>query len=117
MNSEIFAKRLCELRTESGLSQKQISNQLGMEPANYAKWESGISFPSIESLLRLANLLKASIDYLLGREDIEAPRIQQKSRLYRINAKFICTDAHCEWRHDGYCPGAGCMKETHKENS
>ena len=43
MNDFNFGNYLCALRTESGLSQKELAAKLGVSDKAVSKWESGVS--------------------------------------------------------------------------
>jgi transcriptional regulator with XRE-family HTH domain len=61
-----FCERLRSLREETGLSQRQLADKLGVERTRYNKWENGYE-PSYEVLVKIADYFCVSIDYLLGR--------------------------------------------------
>ena len=62
----MFPQRLKQLRKEMGLSQKSLSEHLGVTQQAVGKWETGRSSPDPTTLARLAELLETSADYLLG---------------------------------------------------
>ena len=62
----MFPQRLKQLRKELGLSQKSLSEHLGVTQQAVGKWETGRSSPDPTTLARLAELLETSADYLLG---------------------------------------------------
>ena len=62
----MFPQRLKQLRKEAGLSQKSLSEHLGVTQQAVGKWETGRSSPDPATLARLASLLNTSADYLLG---------------------------------------------------
>ena len=62
----MFPQRLKQLRKEMGLSQKSLSEHLGVTQQAVGKWETGRSSPDPAPLARLAELLETSADYLLG---------------------------------------------------
>ena len=62
----MFPQRLKQLRKEMGLSQKSLSEHLGVTQQAVGKWETGRSSPDPATLARLAGLLGTSADYLLG---------------------------------------------------
>lgn len=64
-----YGKRIRELRTEAGLSQKQLAEKLQMSQSAVAKWESGRTEPTAGALIRLARLFGVSSDYIIGLED------------------------------------------------
>lgn len=59
-----FAKNLKLERTSKGLTQKDIADNLGIKTQSYQAYESGLSLPSAENLLKLAIVLDLSIDEL-----------------------------------------------------
>lgn len=61
--------RLKQLRTETGLSQKEIAKLLQVSPSIISSYETGERTPSLENLLMLSNVFKCSTDYLLGKEN------------------------------------------------
>lgn len=64
----IFTERLKELRKEKGYTQEQMANILEIGQSAYAKWENDRTEPSFENLIKLADLLEVSLDWLFGRE-------------------------------------------------
>lgn len=64
-----FAERLRELRTEKGLSMKQLAKGIGTTDAAISNWENEINEPKISYLKRLSEFFAVSSDYLLGLSD------------------------------------------------
>lgn len=64
-------ERLKELRKERGLYQKDIANYLGVDRTTYVKYETGASEPDTVTLSKLADFFNVSLDYLVGRDDVE----------------------------------------------
>ena len=59
-------QRIQDLRIDSDLSQKQISEILHISQRSYSHYETGSREIPVEMLIRLANYYNTSIDYLLG---------------------------------------------------
>ena len=53
----LFAENLRRLRTERGLSQKQLGEQLFVYHSTVARWESGSRLPDAAMIPRLARCL------------------------------------------------------------
>jgi transcriptional regulator with XRE-family HTH domain len=70
----VLGSRLKELRLRRGLSQRALSQQLGLSKSTVAKYEGGVHAPSLAVLVRLATLLGVSVDSLL-RRDRRDPRL------------------------------------------
>ena len=62
----MFPQRLKQLRKEMGLSQKSLSEHLGVTQQAVGKWETGRSSPDPATLARLAELLETTADYMKG---------------------------------------------------
>ena len=56
MNTQ-FAETLRRLRTEKGLSQKQLGNKMFINQSTVARWESGVRLPEATMIPRLAKCL------------------------------------------------------------
>ena len=62
---------LKEIRIKRNLTQQQVAEHIGCSAVAYSRYENGTRQPSIEALLRLADLFNVTVDYLLGRQNIE----------------------------------------------
>ena len=65
----IINERLKSLRAQSGHTQKQIADMLGVKIVSVQRFEYGTSRPSLENLIALAEFYNVSLDYLVGRSD------------------------------------------------
>ncbi len=63
-----LGERLRSLRIEKGLTQKQVSDALGIERSTYTYYEVGRSLPGLPVIIQLVHLFETSADYLLGIE-------------------------------------------------
>ena len=61
----MVADRIKALREQKGLTQTDLSNQLGITRSSVNAWEMGISVPSTQYIVELALIFKVSTDYLL----------------------------------------------------
>ncbi len=64
-----FQARLLEQRTLHKLTQCQIAKYLHITQPSYIRYENGTAEPSIDTLIRLADLFDVSLDYLCGRTE------------------------------------------------
>ncbi|MFW2014804.1 helix-turn-helix domain-containing protein [Acinetobacter bereziniae] len=69
MDSELFCKRLKEIRTQRKMTQQDISEKTGIPSTSISHIEAGSRKPSLENFYKLAVVLNVSADYLLGRTD------------------------------------------------
>jgi transcriptional regulator with XRE-family HTH domain len=65
----ITGARLKELRNNSGMTQIQLSDKLGVANDTVSRWERGVLKISRESLISLAAALDTSVAYLIGETD------------------------------------------------
>ena len=61
--------RLRQLRLDKQLRQEQVARLVGVSKGAISAYETDIRQPSYDILIRLANLYRVSVDYLLGRTD------------------------------------------------
>lgn len=62
-----FEQRLKAARRRRSLTQAQLAQRMGLPTSSIGHFESGARQPSAANLVRLANALGVSTDYLLGR--------------------------------------------------
>lgn len=65
--------RIKELRDERNMTQVRLSTELSVAQETISAYESGKHFPSVKSLIKMAELFDASCDYILGLNDIRKP--------------------------------------------
>lgn len=63
-----FGNKLKELRTQAGLTQKQLADQIGITKSVVSFYELRERTPSPDILVKLAAVFHVSTDYLLGIE-------------------------------------------------
>lgn len=68
---EKFHEKLKELRKKRGYTQSELAKYMNMRQGSYAKWETGMTEPRIESLIKLADILDTTTDFLLGKTNID----------------------------------------------
>lgn len=67
-------------RKESGFTQEEMANRLGVTTPAVNKWENGNSKPDIDLLAPIARLLHISLDTLLAfRENLTDAEIEELS--------------------------------------
>lgn len=69
----MFAQNLKALRTKCDLSQKDLANLLYVSQQTVAKWEVEKSTPNPDTLIKIASILKVTVDELIGAEVKEKP--------------------------------------------
>lgn len=66
MGDRMISDRIKAIREEQGMTQARLASRLGITRSSVNAWEMGISVPSTQYIVELANVLKVSTDYLLG---------------------------------------------------
>jgi len=69
MDTTEFAKRLKQLRLESGLTQMQAAKLLGISNTALSQYESGKRTPGMNALSSLAGVYHVPLSYLLKGEE------------------------------------------------
>ena len=65
-----FATRLRELRVAARLRQKDLADAVGVAQTTIANYEQGARFPDESNLRRIADHFSVSLDYLMGRTEV-----------------------------------------------
>lgn len=61
----MIADRIKDLREQKSLTQAELARKLGITRSSVNAWEMGISVPSTQYVVELANTFDISTDYLL----------------------------------------------------
>lgn len=59
-----LAEGIFALRTQMGLSQEELAEQLGVSRQSVSKWETDQSVPDLDKLIKLADLFGVTLDEL-----------------------------------------------------
>ncbi|MDO4492894.1 MAG: helix-turn-helix transcriptional regulator [Clostridia bacterium] len=66
----ILADKIIEERKRCGMSQEELADKMGVSRQAVSKWESALTMPDIDKIIRLAELFGVTTDYLL-KDDME----------------------------------------------
>ena len=72
-NSNSIGHNIRELRIKKGLTQRELAKLLGCAQTTVAGWESLERLPRKNSLVKLTEILKVTLDYLLNMELSQTP--------------------------------------------
>ncbi|WP_082343708.1 helix-turn-helix domain-containing protein [Sulfobacillus thermosulfidooxidans] len=86
----VFGSRMRELRQQHGYTQAELGEKLGLSQFTISNYEQSSRQPPLEILVRLADILGTSTDYLLGRVDVNNPSDPMTQVL-----------PHARWHHFG----------------
>lgn len=65
----VFSERLRKLREERNIMQKDAAASIDVPLRTYQRYEYGEIVPKFTTVIKLADLLGVSLDYLAGRTD------------------------------------------------
>ncbi len=65
----MFNKRLREIRMEHGFTQQNMADKLELSLNAYQKYEQAERSPSLDCLVKIADIFNVSLDYLLCRDN------------------------------------------------
>lgn len=85
-SKDTFRDRLRTARELRQLTQTQLAEATGLQPAAINHFEAGRRSPSFDNLRLLADALEVSVDYLLGRSESAASLAQ--TRLSPADVQF-----------------------------
>ena len=74
---------------QKGLSQQKLGDMIGVTKVSICGYENGTRIPTIENLVKLADSLETTIDFLLGRE-VTVMNEENKSYIGSISYEDVC---------------------------
>lgn len=63
-----IGETLRALRKSFGLTQQNIADSLGISRVNYTRYETNVSCPDFDTLVKIADFYDVSMDYIFGRK-------------------------------------------------
>ena len=84
-----FSERLKNLRKKVGLTQVDVAGKLGVSQQAYASWERGVKKPTQDNLVKIAQILNVSVDYLVGTSQETSDELDNIELLFRMNSKGL----------------------------
>ena len=88
MDNEKFGNFIKELRSEKGLTQKELGEKLNITDKAISKWERGISFPDIAVLNSLADFFAVDVSELLNGERGKKEKIDIDKKIEEAVEKY-----------------------------
>lgn len=85
----VFHERLRTLREESGFTQQHLAEVLNLTSGAVSHYENGTNEPTIDTLIRMADVLNVSVDYLVGNTNANLPPNEMK----KPYCKGVSTDS------------------------
>ena len=73
--------KLSKLRKENNYTQEQLADVLGVSRQAVSKWESNITYPETDKLIRMSALFHCSLDYLLKDAEVSDSKNQYNEEM------------------------------------
>lgn len=77
-----FGEKIQRLRKESGLSQEELSDQLGVSRQAISKWERDSGYPETEKIVCMSKIFHVTLDYLLNEEAAQSQEVSGERGTY-----------------------------------
>ena len=85
----MFQDNLKALRKRKGITQEELATRLNVVRQTVSKWETGLSVPDSELLIKLAEILEVPVSRLLGSKiEAEEQPDALAEQLSRINEQL-----------------------------
>lgn len=107
MDLQKSGKLIYDLRKASGLTQKQVASQLGIEAKTVSKWENGHGFPDVSYVSELADIFGVSERILLSGNLI---RNREEVGNMKKTKFFVCPQCGSMLQGTGECQVVCCGK-------
>ncbi len=88
----MFGDRVERLRTAYNWTQVQLAQKLNVSKQTVSNWENNNILPSVEMLVKLANVFSVSTDYLLSIDDKEYIEITGLTEIQRAHIQLLIDD-------------------------
>ena len=63
---EVREMNIKQLREQRDMTQEELAKRLGVKPPAVSKWERGMAYPSMNTVIKMAELFQVSMDVVLG---------------------------------------------------
>ena len=86
-----LGERIGNLRRDAGYSQEYVAENLGVSRQAVSKWETDLSSPDTENLIKLAELLNTSVQFLATGKDFYFPegKPAPETKKIKITKKLV----------------------------
>ena len=65
MKNQTFGTMIAALRKEHGMTQLELAEKMGVTDKAVSKWERDLSFPDVNSIPKLAEILNVTVDEIM----------------------------------------------------
>lgn len=79
-----MGSKLAQARKQANLTQEQLAERLGVTRQAVSRWESDTAYPETDKIVRMAQILDVSCDYLLRDGEAEEKGVAPASPVTRL---------------------------------
>ncbi|NLO62598.1 MAG: helix-turn-helix transcriptional regulator, partial [Clostridiaceae bacterium] len=80
-----IGSKIADARKEKNLTQEQLADMMSVTRQSISRWESDLSYPEMEKVVLLSELLGVNCDYLLNDSyDVQRSGAAGKSAVTRL---------------------------------
>ena len=92
MKKESMGKMIAQKRKEMGMTQLELAEKMGVTDKAVSKWERDLSYPDVNSLPKLAEIIGMSVDELLQikSEAMQAEEKKPISGILSLIPRAVC---------------------------
>ena len=80
-----LGEKISKLRKDCNYTQEQLAEILGVSRQSISKWESDITYPETDKLIKMGKLFECSLDYLLNEDITEKSGIAPPEKEFSRN--------------------------------
>lgn len=84
-----IGERLKNARTEHGLTQEQVAEELGVSRQSISNWENNRAYPDIVSVIKLSDLYSVSLDELLKEDKKMIRHLAETTNMAANNERLL----------------------------
>ncbi len=85
---------------QHGMTQRQLADRVGVTEVSIGRYINGTRMPKADTVVKIADVLCVSTDYLLGVREAKVPRVLSAD-------EFAATQVGCGWLENWYPPSDG----------
>ena len=94
MDIKYIGNNILKLRLTRGLTQESLGKQIGLTPSAISNIEKSVSYPSIDTLIKLAEFFGVTLDYLsTDKYCKQLNELELKGKLLTTE-HYLCSDSN-----------------------
>lgn len=80
-----FSKVLKKRRKNLGITQQELASELSVTRQTLSRWENGLSYPDLDTLVKLSEYLSVTLDELIkGKDENHISKLENTNSKVRV---------------------------------